>query len=99
MTLSLCFTAIVSMASTLHGNPKTWTAMIALVAGVIAASILEASMQNVSGSISTNIGVQRSHKIAVVVATYEKGVVIISPSVISSARSASCSAIVPLPTT
>ena len=61
-------------------------------------SIFSASIVKLSGSISTNTGLQRCHKMLLVVATYENGVVIISPSFISSAANANCNAIVPLVT-
>src|SRR5690554_5037243 len=70
---------------------------MAEVFGVIAASILEASILRLLGSISTNIGLQPSHTILLVVATNEKGVVIISPFK-SNALIAICKAIVPFVT-
>ena len=84
--------------STSQGIPKTWTAKIALVFLVMAASILSASIQKVSALMSTKTGLNFSQRIAEVVATYENGVVIISPSEISKALMASCKARVPLVT-
>ncbi|MNL86221.1 hypothetical protein D3C87_2148410 [compost metagenome] len=72
-------------------------ARIAEVFGVMARSILAGSILKVSSSISTNTGVQPSHTILFVVATKEKGVVIISPFR-SSALIAICRAIVPFET-
>jgi transaldolase len=54
-------------------------ARIADVFSVIESSIRLGSIVRVSGSISTNIGLQFSQTMLEVVATYEKGVVIISP--------------------
>ena len=62
--------------------------MIAFVLEVITFSIFLVSIVKLLGSISTKIGLHLCHKIADVVATYEKGVVIISPSFISRASRA-----------
>ena len=85
----MCLRAIASIFSVLHAYPKTCTAIIAFVFGVIAFSILSGSIVKLSASISTNTGVHLSHNMEETVATYENGVVIISPSSISRAFSAS----------
>ena len=54
-------------------------ANIAEVCDVMAASIFSGSILKVSGSISVKTGLQPSQTIELVVATNEKGVVIISP--------------------
>ena len=90
--------ATLSIAFTSQGTPKTWVAKIAVVFSVMAASILEGSRLNDLGSISTKTGVHPSQAKLDVVATYEKGVVITSPSTLR-ARKATCMAIVPLLTT
>src|SRR5690349_20462462 len=95
MTFKPCLFAMTSMAFTSQGIPYTCVASIALVFSVMAASIFAASIVKVLLSISTNIGVHCSHTMEEVVATYEKGVVIIS-HVSSSAFMAICMAIVPL---
>src|SRR4051794_24446349 len=95
MTLSLCFLAMASIASTSQGNPYTCVASIADVFGVIAASIFSESMVKVSGLMSTKTGDAFSQTMEEVVATYEKGVVMISPFK-SSALMAICIAMVPL---
>src|SRR5690606_10009772 len=79
ITFKSYFWAMASMASISHGLPNTCVAIIAVVLGVIASSILAASIFNDSLSISTNTGVQFCHMILLVVATKEKGVVMISP--------------------
>src|SRR5699024_11539314 len=85
------------MAFTSQGFPYTWVARMASVLGVMAASILSGSIFNESLSISAKIGVQPSQTILLVVATKEKGVVIISPERFS-ALIAICKATVPLVT-
>ena len=80
-----------------HGVPNTCVATIPDVRPVTAASTAAGSIVNVPGSMSANTGVQPSHTSALVVATYENGVVTTSPSN-SSAFIASCSANVPLAT-
>ena len=68
------------------GWPKRLTGIIALVIGVIADSILFASILKVSGSISTKTGLALSKDIVSAVDMNEKGVVIISsPGLILSA--------------
>src|SRR5690606_6487329 len=83
------------ISTTAHGFPYTCVAKIAVVFSVIAASILVWSIFKVSESISTKTGVQPSHTMLLVVATNEKGVVMISPFK-SNALMAICSATVPL---
>ena len=73
--------------------------MMARVRGVIAASISDASMLQVSGSMSTNTGLPPSSTIISAVAAKVKGVVMTSsPGFRSSAISAISSASVPLAT-
>ena len=69
-----------------HGFPYTCTGMIAVVWGVIAASILLGSMQPVFLSISTNTGLMPFHHKAWVVATKLYGVVITSPVILSACK-------------
>ena len=70
--------------------------MIAFVFDVIAASILEGSILNVSGSISTKTGFAPTIPIASAVATKVNAVVITSsPAPIFKARNATCKASVP----
>ena len=90
----MCFFAISSITITSQGLPYTWVAKIAEVFLVIEASIFVASIFNESLFISTKTGEQFSQTIELVVATNEKGVVIISPFK-SNAFIAICSAIVP----
>src|SRR5687768_7131665 len=78
-----------------HGLPYTWVATIADVLDVMAASARSALSVSASGSTSAKTGEHLSHAMLDVVATYEKGDVITSPAR-SSARNASCNAIVPL---
>ena len=59
--------------------PYTWTGIIAHVRSVINFSILLASIQYVSGSISQNTGVKPLRTIAWVVDANVNGVVITSP--------------------
>ncbi len=71
------------------GWPYSETGMMARVRDVIAASIREASMLQVSGSMSTNTGVAPSSTMTSAVAMKENGVVITSspgptPSAISA---------------
>ena len=76
--------------------PNKWTGMIALVRLVMAASILAASMLNVTGSMSTNTGRAPSRAMQPAVAKNVYGVVTTSsPSLMSSAMSASSNASVP----
>src|SRR5690606_21396108 len=70
---------------------------MAVVFSVIFSSILEASIHKLSLSMSTKTGVQLSQTILLVVATKEKGVVIISPFK-AKAFIAICKATVPLVT-
>ena len=70
--------------------------MIALVAGVIAASTASKSMLRVSGSISTNTGRAPTVRMTLLVATHDSGVVITSsPGPTAARRSAISSAAVP----
>ena len=70
--------------------------MIALVRGVIAASIAAGAIVYVSGSMSTNTGVAPAYSIAATVATNVNGTVITSsPGPMPAASSARCSALVP----
>ena len=58
--------------------PYTCTGMMAVVFGVIAASIRSGLMLPVAGSISTNTGLQPFYQMECVVATNEYGVVMTS---------------------
>ena len=69
--------------------------MMAVVCGVMAASICSGSRFSVSGSMSTNTGLMPFHSSECAVATKEYGVVMTSP-VMRSACSAVTSAMVPL---
>ena len=70
--------------------------MMALVRGVIAASMRFASISAVSGSISTNTGFAPTRSIAIAVAMKVIGVVMTSsPWPMPAASSARCSAAVP----
>src|ERR1043166_886168 len=68
ITLSLCFWAIFWIATISAHCPYKWTGMMALVLGVIAASILEASIHLVMGSQSTNTALAPAIQIASAVA-------------------------------
>ena len=57
MIFKLCFLAMATILSMSSQRPCSWTTMIALVRGVIAASILSGSIRKVSGSMSTKIGI------------------------------------------
>ena len=76
--------------------PYNWTGIIAFVFSVIASSILEGSIVNVSSSISTKTGLAPVYKIELPVAAKVNGVVITSsPSPIPAASNATCNAEVP----
>ncbi len=68
---------------------------MAVVLGVMAASIFSGSKLKVLGWMSANIGVQFSHLMALQVAIQLKGVVMTSP-LHSKALNAKCKAMVPL---
>ena len=94
-----CLAAIALISSMSAVWPYSETGMIALVRGVIAASISSGSMLQVSGSTSTNTGVAPSSTIISAVATNVNGVVMTSsPGPMPSAISAISSASVPEPT-
>src|SRR3954452_17092211 len=95
MTFKLYLSAIFFIASTSQGLPYTCVARIEMVLSVIKFSILEGAILKEFSSISANTGVHPSQTIAEVVATYENGVVIISP-VLFKALIAICNAVVPL---
>ena len=89
-----CRPAIALMASMSHTWPYRLTGMIARVRAVIAASIFEASIRQVSGSMSTNTGRAPSSTIISAVAAKVNGVVTTSspgpmPSAIRLISSAS----------
>jgi hypothetical protein len=85
------------MTSRSAGCPKASTARIALVLGVIAASIRAESILYVSGRMSTNTGRARSNSRQLADAMKLNGVVMTSsPSPIPSARTIRCRADVPL---
>ena len=63
-----CRSAIAPIMSMSATRPNRWTGTMALVRGVIAASIRFASMRYVSGSMSTKTGVAPVYRIAFAVA-------------------------------
>ena len=69
MTFSPYLSAISLILAVSQGFPYTWTGMMAVVFGVIAASIRSGSIFPVFGSISTNTGRQPFHQMEWVVAT------------------------------
>jgi len=94
MTNRLCFLAMAMIGSMSAICPNRCTGMIALVRGVMAASIFVASMLNVSGSMSTNTGLAHVRAMHPAVAKNVYGVVMTSspgpiPSVIRAHRRAS----------
>ena len=94
MTLRPYTSAISWMRLVLQGVPYTCTGMMAVVCGVIAASIFSGSILPVFSSTSTKTGLRPFHQMECVVATKLYGVVITSP-VIRMACSAVMSGNVP----
>jgi hypothetical protein len=69
-----CFLTVMRDKRMLRIQPNgtvTWTGMMAVVFGVIAASILEGSMFKVAGSMSTNTGLMPFQRSEWAVATNE----------------------------
>ena len=99
ITFRLCFSAIAQMAGMSAHWPYRCTGMMALVLGVMAASIFFGSMQRVLGSQSTNTTVAPTTHAASAVAKKVLGwVMTSSPGPMPRAMSVSQIASVPLPT-